>query len=179
MKKKVIVCIAAVVVFVASVFAAVTFLSDKGYILPLYIDWQERTLAGEGYDIILEHKHLFVYKDSECVWESDSKVKVQDVILTDVDRDGVMEMTVLCWKKGRYGMYTPVFGEEDDTSVYSEHVYLYDLGPEKPVPKWMASDLGVTVLSIDSPNGYILAFHERSGTVSEWQWVSWGFNKVR
>ena len=179
MKKKVIVCVIAAVILAALIISATALLQHKGYILPGYISWQERTLNSDGYDIILKKKHISVYKADECVWESDKNIKVQDVILTDVDKDGVTEMTVLCWKKGRYGMYTPAFGGEDDTSVYSEHIYLYDLGLKKPVPKWMASDLGVTVLSIDTPNGYILAFHEKSGTVSEWQWVSWGFTKVK
>ena len=179
MKKKVTVCIVVAVIVAALTVSEVAYLRHKGFLLPGFVSWEERTLDSDGYDIVLKKKHLSVYKNNECVWESDKKVRVQDVILTDVDRDGVTELTVLCWKKGRYGMYEPKFSEKDDTSVYYEHIYLYDLGPDKPTPKWMASDLGVTVESIDSPNGYILAFHEKGGTVSEWQWVSWGFTKVK
>jgi hypothetical protein len=119
-----------------------------------------------------------VYKNSNLVWESDSSVKVQDVILTDVDRNGMTEMTILCWKKGRFGRSKPFF-EEDDTSVYSEHIYLYDLFDEKPSPKWMASDIGAIVLTLESPNGYILVTHEKDGGMSEWQWNGWGFTKVK
>ena len=133
--------------------------------------------------MMLKNKRLGVYKDAELVWESDKSVKVQDVLITDVDRDGVSEMTVLCWKKGRYGKYKPVTADKessaDDTKFYSQHIFLYNLAAEGPEPKWMASDIGPVVLSIETPNGYILTTHEKDGTVSEWMWANWGFTKVK
>lgn len=178
MKKKIRLLIGAAALLIVITISAIVYLRHKGFLLPGYVTWQERTLSSDGFDIILSKKHLKVYKESVLVWESDSSVKVQDVILTDVDRNGMTEMTVLCWKKGRFGRSKPFF-EEDDTSVYSEHIYLYDLLDEKPGPKWMASDIGAIVLTLESPNGYILVTHEKEGGTSEWQWNGWGFTKVK
>ena len=182
MKKKVIVSLVVTALVIAMAAGVVAFLSKGGYILPGYVEWQERFLCCDGYDIVLKKKHLEVYKDTELVWKLDFDVKVQDVIITDVDKDGVSEMTVLCWKKGRYGKYKPVTETEESTSddkIYTEHIFLYDLTPNGPEPKWMASDIGETVLGIETPNGYILRTHEEDGDVSEWMWVSWGFTKVK
>ena len=183
MKKKRIILFSIAAVLVFFVVGLVVFLSNKGYILPGYVQWQERFLSSDGYDILLKSKHLEVYQDAELVWEIDSSVKVQDVIITDVDKDGVSEMTVLCWKKGKYGKYKPVTenreGVEDDTVFYSQHIYVYNLTPNGPEPKWMASDIGEVVLGIETPNGYILKTHEKDGDVSEWMWEFWGFTKVK
>ena len=180
MKKKAIVSAAALAVLAAAIIITVALLRHKGLLLPGYIDWQERTLKSDGYEIVLKNRQLKVYKAGECVWEISDSVKVQDVILTDVDRDGVSEITALCWKKGRFGQSRPFFDKEkEEDNTYSEHIYLYDLGPDKPTPKWMASDIGTIVLSIETPNGYILKTYEKDGTVSEWMWVDWGFSKVK
>ena len=117
-----------------------------------------------------------MYKESVLVWESDSSVKVQDVILTDVDRNDMTEMTLLCWKKGRFGRSKPFF-EEDDTSVYSEHIYLYDLFDEKPSPKWMASDIGMDAASWEFTDGHF-SIEDTKGEVTQWVWIDWGLEKM-
>ena len=180
-RKIVLISIAGAILFYAIAFVAT--LMNKGYILPWYLEWQDRFISSDGYDIVLKNRHLEVYEDAELVWELNPHIKVQDVIVTDVDRDGFSEITVLCWKNGKYGKYKPLFARDteavaDDSIFYTEHIFVYNLTENGPEPKWMAADIGEIVLSIESPNGYILRTHEKDGDIAEWMWVSWGFTKV-
>ena len=92
MKKKMRLLIGAALLLIGIGISAIALLKHKGFLLPEYVTWQERELSSDGFDIILSKKHLKVYKNSNLVWESDSSVKVQDVILTDVDRNGMTEI---------------------------------------------------------------------------------------
>ena len=62
-------------------------------------------------------------------WSSPSEYKIQDGFLTDIDRDGVAEMILLVWKRGRFGKHRPFWITSDERS-YSQHIFIYDVGDE-------------------------------------------------
>ena len=74
-----------------------------------------------------EYNGYKAYWDDGCqvsaeVADSEKGFKVQDVLLSDLDGNGDIEMIVLLWKKGLYGKHRP-FWVENDEKCYSQQEY--------------------------------------------------------
>ena len=118
------------------------------------------TLSGEG-----------------IAYASDSAWLVADCILCDIDRDGTDNAVLHVWKKGSFGQYRPFWIEEDDSELWSEHIFIYRWDREKEkrlVPIWMSSSMpvtGRTVFADEKNNLHILS---ADGTETVWRWEGWG-----
>lgn len=134
-------------------------------------------LLTQEYACSLKDKTLSVKDtDGTVIWQSESGIKVQDVLTLDLDNDGQNELAILCWKRGKYGPDKP-FWEEDDTSKWSQHIYLYELREGQIKAIWMASDIGLVArewkeLSIGDIQAILI--RDTSDTLTLWRWDSWG-----
>lgn len=134
-------------------------------------------LLTQEYACSLKDKALSVIDtDGTVIWQSDSNIKVQDALTLDLDMDGQNELAILCWKKGKYGPDMP-FWEEDDTSKWSQHIYLYELREGKIKAIWMASDIGLVAkewkaLKVGDIEAILIK--DTSDTITMWRWDSWG-----
>lgn len=120
-------------------------------------------------------------KNDTCViWTSPQGVKVQKALSCDIDNDGIDELALLCWKKGRYGEHRPFWVQKDE-DTWSQHLFVYEYNSDKISPKWMSSYLGQDVADITS-NGkeapcVRLWFRDPDDGLTSWMWDSWGFTK--
>ena len=160
----------------------------QGWFLPGWIQWcddvyNQECKNIEGIDILpdqieLTQKKVKVYIDNEVIWRSPEHVLVQDFLWCDIDHDHEDELLLLCWRIGRYGDARP-FWVEDDEHTWSQHIYIYDWRNQEIHPIWMASDIGMDVVSWRFDPKERLVITEKSGRTTGWDWISWGLQLVR
>lgn len=166
----------------AGVCAFVFLLWRNGVFLPRWISWENKIINEEahGYQVTLADKEICVIQGEEVVWESPENVKVQDILLCDIDRDKQEELIVLCWKIGRYGKRMPFWIEKDE-KTWSQHLFIYEYQKKEMHPKWMSSYIGQDVVRIQDngkKDSYTrLWLTDLNGKTSSWIWDSWGFVK--
>lgn len=165
------------VALAAAVFGVLYF---NGAFLPSFILWEEAQIEDEqsGVLITLQDKEIKAYDaNKNMIFMLDKKIKVQDCILCDIDRDGKDELVVLCWKIGKYGRRRP-FWVKWDAPVFSQHIYIYEIEPNNISPKWMASDIYQEVESFRAYDNVLIENTSPDGTISYWMWDSWGLVRV-
>ncbi len=110
--------------------------------------------------------------------EADFASKVQDYLVTDIDRDGDEEVIALLWKRGKYGQHKPFWVKENDTR-YSQHLFIYDVEEDgKYRQKWCASDVGTPIRRmkmLDEEKGILLT-ETIDGVSNLWRWDQWGLD---
>lgn len=178
MLKKALLLIAAL----AGAGAVLYCLRSAGLLLPGWVVWEGATFSDRSgqYTVSLEHKTVSVFLGDTLLWTSPKGVKVQKALSADIDNDGGDELVLLCWKKGRYGKHRPFWVEEDEAG-WSQHIFVYEYGPDGVRPKWMSSYIGLDVADMasngrEAPWGR-LWLTDLSGEMSSWVWGSWGFSR--
>lgn len=185
-KYKIIIAAFIVVLIIATMSAVLYF---KGAFLPKWIDWNEKsdtfdvTFVKEGenykeetYHVDLKKKQLSIsFNDSE-IWKSQNGVLVQDYILTDIDGDGIMDIVVLFFRRAQYGNDRPFFVTQNDKS-WSQHIGIYSLYGDNVKPRWVASDIGMLVESLEN-DGSVLRITDINGNKTSWIWKSFGLKNV-
>ncbi len=135
------------------------------------------------------------------IWTSPLEYRVQDGFLTDLDRDGVAEMILLVWKRGRFGKHRP-FWITSDERCYSQHIFIYDVADEAlegidgnesghdsvisgvVSQKWFASDIGVDVRRMkllnegSATSEAVLLTEDIDGNCALWHWESFGLKTM-
>ncbi len=155
------------------------------YILSDYphgVKWKSFTLdLSGGRSLTLSGKGLKLLSDEEPYWQTEEDWLIEDVIVTDINRDGDTELLLLLWKRGRYGRFRPFWVEEDEDG-WSQHIFIYSLpeGTEAPKQLWCASDLGRIVKSweLAEEKPWLLILHDDRGERTLWIWESWGLKNV-
>lgn len=169
-------------ILLAGIAVFFVMLWKEGAFLPRWISWESRTVSDrtEQYQAVLEHKKVQVLSEDEVLWTSPENVKVQDILLCDIDRDMQDELILLCWKRGRYGKHMPFWIEEDESS-WSQHIFVYEYTAKEIRPKWMSSYIGQDV-AVMQDNGKEAPYTrlwltDTEGKTGSWLWDSWGFTK--
>ena len=162
--------------------AAAVFAWTKGAFLPSWILWQEKTLEPPTEDaptsITLDRRHLTVFKDDKAAWQSPDNVLVQDFLWCDINHDSADELILLCWRIGRYGDAKPFWVEKDE-KTWSQHIYIYEWRNDEIHPLWMASDIGMDVVSFDFSETNRLCITETNQRQTYWDWLSWGLTLIK
>ena len=100
---------------IAVAVCAIYIFTKRNYI-PAWAEWNEKELTvpcdeegiGNTETVIkVKNKKLEVINSGKVTFESEKGFKVQDVLLSDIDGNGDIEMIVLLWKKGLYGKHRP------------------------------------------------------------------------
>lgn len=169
-------------ILLAGIIVFSLILWNEGAFLPRWISWENRTVSDrtEQYQVVLEQKKVQVLLEDEVLWNSPENVKVQDILLCDIDRDMQDELILLCWKIGRYGKRAPFWVEEDER-IWSQHIFVYEYSSKEIRPKWMSSYIGQDV-AVMQDNGKKAPYTrlwltDTEGQTSSWLWDSWGFTK--
>ncbi len=152
-----------------------------GAFLPAWIEWKHGRIegygAGEPETICLERGRLWAAVQGETAWQIGRDVRVQDVLYCDIDRDGARELLVLCWRWGRYGTGRPFWVKRDERGWF-QHIYIYRWDEGTMRPLWMASDIGMEAVRWRFDETGRLAITDRSGSVTVWDWRSWGLEMI-
>ena len=191
--------------FGIAVAVCVIFVFVRNNYIPAWIGWNDKEMAVYGDEnaspdeggvvssdnaskviVKLGKKKLEVVNSSgETTFISKKDFKVQDVLVTDIDRDGDNEMIVLLWKHGKYGMHKPFWVEKDEKN-YSQHVFIYDVDEDgKVTEKWCASDMESVAgrIKLMEKNNSIFMMEDKDKNCTLWMWEGWGVktidNKVR
>lgn len=180
-RKRTVIClvsaVAACIIAATGLFAAYRC----GAFLPGWIEWGQGQVAGECTEepesIQLERGDLWATLAGETVWSIDSAVRVQNFLYCDIDRDGARELLVLCWSWGRYGESRPFWVERDECGWF-QHIYIYRWEGDGMRPIWMASDIGREVGTWYFDETERLVITDRKGTVTAWDWRSWGLENI-
>ena len=168
--------------FLGCLYVYSYFLWRNGAFLPQWISWENKTIfeKAQQYQVALTDKEVRVICDEKIVWKSPENVKVQDILLCDIDRDMQEELLVLCWKIGRYGKRMPFWIKEDE-KAWSQHIFVYEYQVNKMRPQWMSSYIGQDVIRIQEngkePPHTRIWLTDLDGNTSSWMWDSWGFVK--
>lgn len=170
--------IMAVTVLAATVLYAMW---HSGCFLPRWITWEQKKLHNQlgEYEIALENKKTSIMYKGIGIWDTPSSVKVQDIVLLDIDSDNEEELILLCWKKGCYGKHKPFWVEKDEQN-WSQHIFVYEFQEDSIKPKWMSSYIGLDVVKMSIDNTVpkkLLLLTDLGGETSYWMWDSWGFTK--
>ena len=186
--------------FGIAVAVCVVLIFARNNYIPAWIRWNEKEVTvygdesalqdesnGESSDsasrvmVKLWKKKLEVTNSSgETTFVSKKDFKVQDVLVTDIDRDGDKEMIVLLWKHGLYGKHRPFWIEKDEKN-YSQHVFIYDVDEVGNVSeKWCASDMGTVArrIRLMDKNDSIFLMEDKDKNCTLWMWDSWGVKTV-
>ena len=164
----------------AAIFLLWIFLVNRDHI-PSWVRWNRKTESAELADgsavsLKLSSRKFTVSRDDRKVYQSDPKVMVSDFIVGDIDHDGVRELLLLVWKKGSFGKYKPFWLEKDEEE-YSEHLFIYDLDPEREDlldPIWMSSKMGFPAAKLWMDEQDDLWLEDKAGSRTCWRWESWG-----
>ena len=172
------VCLITAMVFMA---VAVFVMDRSGGFLPEWITWEEREIdAGDGITVILHKREVRISKNEVPVHKINKSVKVQDMLITDLDRDDDPELVLLCWRRGKYGPAQP-FWENENPQDWSQHIFIYDLHTDGSVSeKWFSSDNGVDFVRFKrmEKNPQILLMEDVEGRCTLWRWDSWGLKNM-
>ena len=150
----------------------------------------EGDLDGDGTQekAVLENGRVYFYHDGEVVWESEAEWQAENVVMADVDNDGVMEMVVSLWKWGKYGPNLPFWLEENEDD-WGNHLFLYEWDGEEVKLAWGAStidapirEMAVADVDGDGKNELVVlegdyeeAADELAQYVTTWKWSGWSF----
>ena len=166
--------------------------AENGYTeLPEWIPWQEREIHSifswndpsvpvkpeEPCLVRLKDRHVTVESSEGVIFETPDTLWVQDVLVSDADRDGQRELVLLCWRQGHFDRMRPFWIKEADQSI-RQHIYIYDWKEDRFQARWLASDILVNVTDwyVDTMN--IFHLKEQDGTESRWIWDSWGMTRI-
>lgn len=178
-KNKIILSIViAAALFAAAFFGRIVAGRVLPYIVPpSYSKAADRKIYDRAEDltVIQKGRKISLYRGEEKIWTLPKSVLAQSVILADIDNDQKKELTVLCWKRGKFGKHRPSWVKYDDP-VYSQHIYIYEI-EDTAVPKWMASDIGIKARSFRFDDG-VLFITDTDGNETGWKWISWGLTKL-
>ena len=151
--------------------------------LPQWIQWTEKSVqptdspyAPES--ITLSSRRLTVQSSGRMAWQSPEDILVQDFLWCDINHDSENELILLCWRIGRYGHARPYWVKEDEKE-WSQHIYIYSWKDKAIHPLWMASDIGMNVLSFTFDETQRLLITETNGKKTAWDWISWGLTYMK
>ena len=185
-KFKTILLILAVAILIAAAFGVLWF---KGVFLPSWVEWGSRSydLTGGCSLNLSDHSLKATDPDGEIIWSLDNNIGVQDMLISDIDMDGVDELSVLCWKIGRYGDRKPFWVDMDELK-WSQHIYIYEINSVEPegdetalvdiTPKWMASDIHTDVAHWEVYEDNLIKTISPDGDERIWMWDSWGLTAL-
>lgn len=125
-----------------------------------------------------EKRRVIVEDQGKTLWESPENVLVQDFLWCDIDHDQTPELILLCWRIGRYGNARPFWVEHDELA-WSQHIYIYDWRDEEIHALWMASDIGMDVVSFAFNDTDRLVITETNQRQTSWDWISWGLSFLK
>ena len=144
--------------------------------LPAYSGPTDRICTCGDIEVEQKGRRITVRRGGKVLWELQKTVFSQDFFLDDLDRDGKSELVVLCWKRGRFGKRRPFWVTEDE-KTWSQHIFIYEINDAGVRPKWMASDIGISVAAFDHADG-VIYITDTKGNVTDWIWGSWGLEKI-
>ena len=171
----------------AAALAAAFFLWQRGAFLSRCSPWSrwtaektEEALSGDRiFRILLKDRRISVYSAPQGssasaaglkkTWESPSRLKVQDFLFCDIDRDGARELLLLCWYIG-----DPAFWDSGQPVIagkqWAQHIYIYKAMEDGSMHEhWMASRIMQNIGSWQFDEGLRLCLTDGSGSVT----VSW------
>ena len=146
--------------------------------VPSWVEFRARSYAVSGGALTLSDGKAALVVGGETVWRSEEGVRVQDLLMGDIDRDGAEEAMLLCWRRGRYGESRPFWEEEEKNPDWTQHIFLYDLDPRGLTPVWMASDIGLEAVRWWFDEAARLVIVDRTGRWTAWDWLSWGLTAI-
>lgn len=176
----------------AAALAAAFFLWQRGIFLTHCSPWSRWTPEKEAeassgdriFRILLKNRRISVYSAPpesptsgagfEKTWESPSRLQVQDFLFCDIDRDGALELLLLCWYAG-----DPVSWDSGQPVIagkqWTQHIYIYKAMDDGSMhEQWMASRIMQNIASWAFDEEFRLFFTDSAGDVTRWDWFGWG-----
>ena len=151
--------------------------------VPDWVVWREVAVAADldadGADelVVLEDRRAVATDGAAVLLETPEEWSVSDVLVGDVDGDGLPEVTLVVWKRGSYGDARPFWVEEDDEG-YSQHIFIYRWRDGLLHPVWMSSELPVEGASVSLVDGRTFLIVGTDGRITLWEWQGWGLALV-
>ncbi|MBR5372817.1 MAG: hypothetical protein IK130_11460 [Oscillospiraceae bacterium] len=99
----------------------------------------------------------------------------------DLDRDGADEVMLHLWKGGVFGPYQPFWREQDDKSVYTERLFIYNWNTEQDDRlkiAWGSSRMARTGKEVWIDDNHFVRILSVDGTETAWRWEYWGLKLV-
>jgi hypothetical protein len=132
--------------------------------------------------VVLRNGRADIYSsDGDRLWQSDKDWRVQDVLVCDVDRDGLSEIVFLVWKKGNFGKNLPYFVKENDKKT-GQHIFIFRKREEEgPYLKaqWMSSALKTELSGISfSEKGRFVLTSLDDGKEIHYDWEGFGLKEM-
>lgn len=175
---RIVLAILAVIVIITALFAMWWF----GLFLP---SWSKYSAKGDYSTDYADGKVEFrnhtvtVYFEGKSVWRTKRDWSVQDLIIKDIDRDGVEELVMLVWKHGSFGNSRPQWVKHNDIKL-EQHIFIYGWDDDKDSKiraLWMSSTIGKEIRSIaNGPFDSIIV--NEDGITNSWVWQDFGLKMV-
>ena len=171
----------------AAALARSAFLPSRAYAgggaVPGWVVWREVAVAADldadGADelVVLVDRRAVATDGTAVLLETPEEWSVSDVLVGDIDGDGLPEVALVVWKRGSYGNARPFWVEEDDEG-YSQHIFIYRWRDGLLHPVWMSSELPVEGASVSLVDGRTFLIVGTDGRITLWEWQGWGLALV-
>ena len=189
--QKILLTIMAVILVIAALFV----MWWKGVFIDRNIAWLESEGIYEGGYYKLENRKLSVYKyDTDIdlnkvsvdddvfqssltpIWSTEKNWFVQNVLIEDVDRDGVEELVALVWKHGSFGKHMPDWVKNNDIRL-EQHIFIFkwdESADDKMRNLWMSSTIGYEIEGINRYGADKVLVNDKDGNSRVWYWEDFG-----
>ncbi len=150
--------------------------------VPDWVVWREAAVAADldndGADelVVLVDRRAVATDGAAVLLETPEEWSVSDVLVGDVDGDGLPEVALVVWKRGSYGDARPFWVEEDEG--YSQHIFIYRWRDGLLHPVWMSSEMPVEGASVSLVDGRTFLIVGTDGRITLWEWQGWGLALV-
>jgi len=172
-------------IFGLVLFCMVVFPIKRNISQTLYFDFN---LDGVDETVQLKNGQVFVYSNSDKVFESDADWDAEEILIGDFNNNGTVDLGVYLWKVGNYGEAKPFWVDENDTS-YKQHLFLYEWEGNGFKALWHSSNLPFNnvqtelkdvnndfeneLVVIERP--YEWGHGKKGQSKAIWKWDEWGF----
>ncbi len=148
--------------------------------VPGWVVWQTRDATCDGHPVRLEQQRVTVWQDNprqSMLCASPNEWLVQDLVVTDLNRDGNEDLLMLCWRMANFGSSRPFWRMDEKDEEWTQHLFLVQPAEGALRPVWMTSDIGAEVEGLRKV-GERVELTSRSGSATLWEWQTWGLTLV-
>ncbi|MCR5674727.1 MAG: hypothetical protein K6G16_03360 [Lachnospiraceae bacterium] len=188
--------LAGILAALPSLILAVIVLAGRGAFLPSWVRFENRQTEKNGQVFTVSGKRFTVREGDRTVLATPGQWLVQDLLLSDIDGDGMDEVLLLVWKRGSFGAHRPTWIARDERR-FSQHICIYEqrmdrreAGTDAALPEeiwhqcWMSSAMPLSCASwkvgdeIPGTGRPSVDLTDPDGNVMRFGWLSWGLTRL-
>ena len=150
-----------------------------GLFLPRNHAWKNQSFPYYDAVLTLKHRQLTLQAEDnpkQIYFTTDNDWFVQDVLVDDINRDGIEELVMLLYKHGSFGKHLPLWKKHNDISL-GQHLFIYqwdDTRQNRLRALWMSSELEEEIISMHHGKNHGVLLENSRGEGKLWYYKGFG-----